>query len=73
MNVRVLWAWETFSMESAGEILPINFIDMNNDENAFSIGHEVGDGADPIQCLNGRIVRRVTLTFPYVKEEILWH
>lgn len=73
----MLWAWARFSYTATGEFLPINFMDHEpggeEEGEVMAIGFACGDGVAPITCRNGAIVRRLVLTFPFDREEIVWH
>lgn len=77
MNEYMLWAWARFSFTSTGIFLPINFLD--NEEageetgELMAFGYLCEDGAAAIVCRNGSSVRRLVLTFPFDKAEIIWN
>lgn len=76
MTEQMLWAWARFSFTATGDFLPINFMDheeAGEEGELMAIGFMCGDGVDPITCRNGAIVRRLVLSFPFEKEEIVWH
>jgi hypothetical protein len=52
-----LYAWNKFSIDTTGRLLPVNYISED------SIGYSVDDTAAPIQTTEGP-VRRVVLTHP---------
>lgn len=78
MTEQMLWAWARFSYTATGDFLPINFMEdepgeQEEEGEVMAIGFACGDGIDPITCRNGSIVRRLVLTFPFDREEIVWH
>lgn len=70
MSEEILWSWGRFSFAATGRLLPLNFLE--EEEELMTIGFECEDGAPPLICRNGTAVRRLQLSFPYLKEEILW-
>lgn len=73
MTEQMLWAWARFAFSATGVMLPINYLDDDSEEVSMIIGFECPDGGPPLTCSNGRVVRRLALSFPYEKEEIQWH
>lgn len=73
MTEQMLWAWARFSLNATGVSLPLNYIDSQSDDLEIVVGFECPDGAPPLTCSNGRVVRRLALAFPYLKEEIQWN
>jgi hypothetical protein len=71
VNEEVLWTWERFCFATTHVLLPMNFLGM--DDELISIGYECEDGAPPLHCSDGSIVRRIVLTFPMIQEGVTWH
>jgi hypothetical protein len=56
-ELHFLYAWNKFSIDTAGRLLPVNYISED------SIGYAVDDTDAPIQTTEGP-VRRIVLTHP---------
>lgn len=67
---RVASEWARFCGSVAGELLPMTFIEQ--EDNLTIIGHERGIDADPITCRSGQVVRRLALSFEYDFDEVNW-
>jgi hypothetical protein len=68
----VLWGWGRFCAETTGEVMPINFM-AEDEDNILVLGYEVGLDAPPINCLSGRVVRRLACSFSFRREGVTWH
>lgn len=65
----LLLDWEKHSINSVGEILPINYIglsdgtDDENEKKSLHIGYSVPDSSPPLTTKTDRKVRMVTIYF----------
>lgn len=59
----VLQAWARYSATAFGETLPINYIDIDEESNSGDIGYQVPAGSPPLELVDGRAVRLLTLHY----------
>lgn len=59
---KALAEWARFSVKTCPKLVRPNSIGSEEDD-TLSLLHDVGDGASPIKCRNGRIVRILRLDF----------
>jgi hypothetical protein len=53
-----------------GRELPINFMDFDEEIGVGTVGFEVDEDAEPLQLLNGKAVRVVSIN--YVYDEVIY-
>lgn len=66
----VLYNWNRYTLETVGELLPINFIEETDE--GFRVGHLKLDGEPLIVQETGKAVRRLSWTFSLAKEDATW-
>jgi hypothetical protein len=62
--------WVSTCFELLGRELPINFMDFDEEIGVGCVGFEVDEDAEPLQLLNGKAVRVVSIN--YVYDEVIY-
>jgi hypothetical protein len=68
-SARFPTVWFDTCVMFVGKELPVNYIDFDEEEGFGSIGHAVDEDDDPIELLDGRMIR--FLTVKYIYDEVL--